>query len=988
MLAFGLSILLFAFWGMVGFALVALLHTQRNLLQNALLAPVAGVATTVIPIFLLNRAGLPVARFAVTLAGALLLLSVLLIWQLRPLIPLRQYMPFAGVFMLALLMTGWPMLEFGFDWVSYSNDDMANYVLAAHRFLNHGFMDIPSVDALVYGRDYTLVYWFFHAIGGVRPGSELLLAWVIGVTGLTGHQIFMPVILALHLVLISAAGALVHQARRFLVSALVTCLLLSLSALTSLGALYQLIAQVGGLGLLAGCATLLLRPLLASRTQPILLNGVLAGILVSASLIVYPEALPFLGTALALYSLIGFIRERLPLRALIVLLAVVVVVLLVSLQSYSLSAFLFLLGQIRSGFIARSPEDMVFPYFLVPSGLATLWGLQPIATLSPEPLLSTSILVGAALLAAAAGASILLTWRAQPAATLSLVMLAVGIRLFLQRSDFGLFKLAMFIQPFMLASLTTVWLGVVRRPSWQIRPLILLAIVGLYAQIGYVVRSRGVPSAHAGSFIEIPDGSRSGIVAEFRRLVSATDARHILLDTANVVLAKFQALYTRGRSASFPSRVFFENIMRGSGFGMQLLDLPIWTRSRSITDTVNQKLLKANFPLHDSREPAAVNEFLINTVGQESPHSNSCDILIATTRRHTIFNRRHSYRDERRNFLAQRCRHAYNHLIFIHSKLGQHYYGGNPARIGVYQLEPDILLAGHSMSGIGRHLLFQVINPSRQVRLVLDVTATLKADGENRLPPGAAIGVDRRLFPILGRGSARVFSPPITARIIHDRAYVAIDVGVEGQRFPERRTGLTALYGTDISRDRRWLVGFARDISLVSEADYGRLAPPSYLDTFPAGLTNPNLEYSGLYEDGWVSETAFFQLTQPNAPATVAVRGTVPMIADPSFRTELTVLIDGQEVARRVLGPGEFAIQVAALPGKGRRRIDLRFSNVQRLPGGDRRPVAARLRSVGFQPIVVSRAQPRPVSDIVTTAMIGLGSGQRILELRIGRVYG
>ena len=957
MLAFGLSILLFAFWSTVGLALVGLLHTRRNVLQNALLAPVAGVAATILPIFLLNRAGLPVARFGITLAGALLLLSVLLIWRLRPLIPLQQYVPFAGVFMLALLMTGWPMLEFGFDWVSYSNDDMANYVLAAHRFLNHGFMDIPSADELVYGRDYTLVYWFFHVISGSRSGSELLLAWVIGVTGLTGHQIFMPVILALHLVLISAAGALVLQSRRFRLSALVTCLLLSLSALTSLGALYQLIAQVGGLALLAGCATLLLRPFSSMRPGLAVRQGLLAATPISASLVVYPEILPFLALSFAVYTLIGVLRRRLAIRPLLIVLGTVAVSGLVVLRGYTIGALMFLVGQARAGVNPAESGTSLFPYFLIPSGLASLWGLQRITWLSPEPLLSITILLGALLLLAAASASIVLAWRGQPTATISLVMFTVGMHLFVQRGDFGLFKLAMFIQPFLLGTIVIAWLGVVRPPSWRIRPLVFLALVGLYSQTAYVAASRGVPSRSGGAFVEIPDGSRSRILFEFRQLVGASKARHIVLDTPNIVLAKFQALYTQGKSATFPSRDYFVRFAGGSESRLRFLDASILTRSRLLRDIFMQRLLRASFTIPDNGEPKTANEFSVNTVGQESEDKNNCDLLITTTGTQHIFNRRHYSPHEGRNFAAHPCTSVHNHLFFIHSQFGNHYYGyEDPRRISIYQLERDYFFAGRSMSGVGRHLLFQVVNPSQPVRFVLDLTATLKGDSENRLPPAVALGENRRPFPIVGRGSARVFSPPLTPQIVRGRAYVAIDMGVEGQRFPERRTGLMVLYGRDIPRDRRSLVGFARDISLVSEEDYGRLAPPSYLDTFPAGLTDPNLEYSGLYEDGWVSDTAFFQLTQPNAPAAVAVRGTVPKLNDPSFSSELRVLVDGQELARRVLTLGEFDIRVAAPRGAGRRRIDLRFSNVQRLRGRDRRPTAARLRFVGFEAVSDSSA--------------------------------
>ncbi len=74
-------------------------------------------------------------------------------------------------------MSGWPSLRFGFNWISYGNDDMANYCLAAERFLHHGYYEIPLQTELE-GRDYTQHYWFMHALQQIRPGSELTIAWI------------------------------------------------------------------------------------------------------------------------------------------------------------------------------------------------------------------------------------------------------------------------------------------------------------------------------------------------------------------------------------------------------------------------------------------------------------------------------------------------------------------------------------------------------------------------------------------------------------------------------------------------------------------------------------------------------------------------------------------------------------------------------------------------------------------------------------------
>src|SRR5688500_3353781 len=70
----------------------------------------------------------------------------------------------------------------------------------------------------------------------------------------------MPQVTAFHLCLVSATAALVYQSPRLRGAALAACLLMAGSALSTFGAVYQLIAQVGGLAMLAACATALMRP--------------------------------------------------------------------------------------------------------------------------------------------------------------------------------------------------------------------------------------------------------------------------------------------------------------------------------------------------------------------------------------------------------------------------------------------------------------------------------------------------------------------------------------------------------------------------------------------------------------------------------------------------------------------------------------------------------------------------------------------------------
>ncbi|MFN8634352.1 MAG: ABC transporter permease [Chloroflexota bacterium] len=99
------------------------------------------------------------------------------------------------------------------------------------------------------------------------------------------------------------------------------------------------------------------------------------------------------------------------------------------------------------------------------------------------------------------------------------------------------------------------------------------------------------------------------------------------------------------------------------------------------------------------------------------------------------------------------------------------------------------------------------------------------------------------------------------------------------------------------------------------------------------------------------------------------VQGTVPLISNPEFTTELRVLVDGQETSRHRLGVGTFRVQAPVPAGGPRWRIQLRFSAVQRLPAPDGRRVAAHVESVTFErPETESSTTVTPLSAAARTA--------------------
>jgi hypothetical protein len=265
--------------------------------------------------------------------------------------------------------------------------------------------------------------------------------------------------------------------------------------------------------------------------------------------------------------------------------------------------------------------------------------------------------------------------------------------------------------------------------------------------------------------------------------------------------------------------------------------------------------------------------------------------------------------------------------------------------VSSWQLESDPSFPHFTFSGFGRYALLEIIGPeTSSVRLELDFTTSplgASADALG-LPPAAVVGSQRVDFPVLGSGSARVYSPPVRPRTIDGHQYLVIDMGRPGQLPPVPRHGLGGLWGKNIILDPRYLTSYVRDISLVSSADYTHLTPPTAIRNIPADLANPNLEYSGVYEDGWVGATSYALLRCPSR-CRVEVRAEVLVP-----HQQLMIEVDGRRVLARGVPPGEVNVQSSALFAKGDHRVVLHWAHVAQLSAADRRRVAARLAYVGF----------------------------------------
>jgi len=285
-------------------------------------------------------------------------------------------------------------------------------------------------------------------------------------------------------------------------------------------------------------------------------------------------------------------------------------------------------------------------------------------------------------------------------------------------------------------------------------------------------------------------------------------------------------------------------------------------------------------------------------------------------------------------------------LAYVSSELGESYYlPAHRTNVSFYQLEQDYFFPGKLLTGFGRYALFRVLGPTHGARLELDFTTSLQHNGSNQIPPAAAIGATRVALPLVGRGSARVFSAPLRYQVIAGATYLLLDFGTNGQLAKYVRSGLAGLYGRSVVIDPRFLTSYVRNISLVSEAEYDQMRPPAALQRFPEDLSDPDLEYSGIYEDGWVGEDSYAVLAGGPA-ADLQIRASVPAHAG----KHLKVIVNGHVVASVPVVAGPLDLHVRVPASSTRRLVELRFAATIHLKAPDLRPAAALLSFLGFVP--------------------------------------
>ena len=191
-----------------------------------------------------------------------------------------------------------------------------------------------------------------------------------------------------------------------------------------------------------------------------------------------------------------------------------------------------------------------------------------------------------------------------------------------------------------------------------------------------------------------------------------------------------------------------------------------------------------------------------------------------------------------------------------------------------------------------------------------------------------------------------MLSAPVEPREIDGHYYIALDLDQALNQFQGERHGLAALYNADLALDTRDLVGFVRNISLLTPEQAVALQPPAAVAGFPAGLVAPGLQFSGVAEDGWVADRAWFGLATTGPSDRLRLKGDIAGFSQKLLGGSVKIRVDGDQVGEHKLTPGNLDLDLPIPPKSGPRRIEIEATATDVLPQPDGRLVSFHLGSV------------------------------------------
>jgi hypothetical protein len=895
------------------------MRLRANFHLRLLLAPTLGLAINLVLLFTLSRLGFSIKTVATPILIACgffivyFLVAKKITWM-RPAVLIYCAIVFATFIPYIL-----PLLKHGFEWLAFVNGDMSYYSTSSTRLLDYGYSELPASGNIHDIKDHSLLTWDFHNNLNYRTGAELFLAYLVGISGLTAHQVYMPLNLAFNFCVVSGAGALALLGVRKWSSALWAMALVALSPMLTIEVTMQQLAQALGLALLTALCVSYIKAMTGKTSWAWVFYTVISFASLAIS---YFEIIPFFALFVLLVEAAEWQKWMNPKMRKVLMHSGAIMVggILLLLNSYALSTVQRIIFAAKVSFESsamtmQTDGISLFPFFFLPSNGALIWGWMP---LTGQP---SSLVIVSGLLMCCVFIGLLYTSkiRSLPSAQMSIIMLFVAVVMWFGGNGYGLFKIAMFIQPFLIATFVAMVTLLVTKRLLQRLSFMFMGLSFIPSQQVNIMRVSGELGSSP-----VPYASTAELGHQLREIRDKLALRKnikVFSDTPSFELFSLEAYYFKG--------VAFDNLTKS---------LPLLKSVGALN----------KFAFGSEYEDIFAEFRLKKRTG------NFDEYLLSTTSEFSIVNRESSPTGFKLQMSPMN--EFSNHLMLMESSMSAAntgYY--RDAEIALYQLEADPVFLGRTMSAVGQYHLYEILGAIRGSRLQLSISALNGKDEDFRLPVIRVLGAKDLTVPLVGRGSARVVSETVDPREIDSLEYIGIDFGRKGTLIDSPRTGALALFGKSIKLDIRKVVVFARDISYISPEKYAAFKRPRLLSSFPMALEDPGLEYSGIFEDGWISDAAYVILQTPlnNEMSSLHISGMIPDIGGSPFSSVISIKVNNRVVFSEKQEKGALDITVPIpselLNGSSSAKVLIESSAVQRLPNGDGRPVSMHLSEIGFK---------------------------------------
>lgn len=922
---------LLSVWMLVGWVILDWAKLGDRV-QRGLLAPALGMAVVVLIATNASFAGLPVRQSVIVVAAVVALCVVSVkrfAWSgfSRP----------AGLYLLIVLgnlaSVGLGLLWFGESWQGLVNEDAATGSLAAQYFSEHGFFWRPGVESIASGLDYSALSSMLYVEGGHRFGDVLLLAVTANLFRLTPDQVYMAHALAIRCVLIAVAALLIYRPGDTLWRLGLALVCLTIAPLGAYLYLNQLIAQMGGLVLLMSSAILIG---IVLQQKGVAARAIVPPAMLTAALCqYYPESITFLGLALFVFCVWqSNVKALPPLRSLIKPLAgmsaLVIAFLNLSLPNTIAAAVSVIrMGTSRGALTEQINAD--FSYAFTPDFPATLLGFRTLREGLDDPWATLLQVIAAGVLLGLAVFAIRNRRRFATLFSFCATSVIVFSVLFLQKNGFGTFKVMLLMQPFLFVLLAAALseLAVAQRYLGLLAVLVLFPFLGR-TTLGYThLATRALGS--------VPHIAQHGLLDKIAA-ASTRAPEGLVVDTASILSGKFAVLRDKANpllfehnfAESFANEPLRQLVRQGGPFEKWLPDHErFWTDLRAF--------YKANYKAEtfDCLPQPTLPTFSLLHNAHRATRLLPGGMLVPLNRVSAAHE----------DYVALPEGHPASYLAFRPSSVGD-FYGIPGVAVAIYDLEADPLVQGASMAAVGRYILFEVLSASdKEVRLGVRYTRTFLGGTETKLPEILIVGATTAKLWSAGSGALSIVSEPVTPCLIAGRKFLLLDFGVETTQFKKVAPRGHQWLGVTYAPDRRKTVGFLRDVSITSIDSVRRQSPiGSASEPWDYEKFESVFEFSGMFEDGWVSDQLLLRLRPEYGFRKVALTLEVP--GGPTAQTESTVSIevDGALLHTRKVSPGSVTIEID-VPDNPHALIKLSIDPPFTLPGNDGRPVAGLLRT-------------------------------------------